>query len=77
MRLSFIGSEHHILSDCIRESRFQGVRQLFSNSDYKFNDPVLDVYCPSDLKPVAFGDFILTERKTPTDSQVGDISEIN
>lgn len=58
MRLSFIGSEHHILSDCIRESRFQGVRQLFSNSDYKFNDPVLDVYCPSDLKPVAFGDFI-------------------
>ena len=58
MLLSFIGSPHHILSDCIRESRFQGVRQLFANAEHKFHDPVLDVYCPSKRKPVAFGDFI-------------------
>lgn len=58
MLISFIGSPSHILSDCIRECRFQGVRQLFADMEHKFGDPVLDVYCPSNRKPVAFGDFI-------------------
>lgn len=58
MILTFIGSEQHILSVCIRESHAQGVRQLFSDIEHKFNDPVLDMYCPSDRKPVDFDVFM-------------------
>lgn len=57
MVLRFIGSPEHTLSCCIKEYRFQGVRQLFAEL-HKFNNEVLDTYCPSNLKPVSFGDFL-------------------